>query len=176
MFHLLLGRARESPAPKLLLVIPSKLDCLKLAKFFRLELKVYCVRLGTKCLDRMDVQQLYPIYWTLRADGKLKTYIFMKSFWTQNVLSWIIITYFRKHPTPFNYKLTYYKNSNNFPHKNSVENPFFFYTFQIKSGMLKYLLDPMFLWRQGCRLLWWQNWQCSTGTQSLVNSIVQRRL
>ena len=72
MFHLLLGRARESPAPKLLLVIPSKLDCLKLAKFFRLELKVYCVRLGTKCLDRMDVQQLYPIYWTLRADGKLK--------------------------------------------------------------------------------------------------------
>ena len=46
MFHLLLGRARESPAPKLLLVIPSKLDCLKLAKFFRLELKVYCVVLG----------------------------------------------------------------------------------------------------------------------------------
>ena len=80
MFHLLLGRARESPAPKLLLVIPSKLDCLKLAKFFRLELKVYCVRLGTKCLDRMDVQQLYPIYWTLRADGKLKIYIFMKRF------------------------------------------------------------------------------------------------
>ena len=80
MFHLLLGRARESPAPKLLLVIPSKLDCLKLAKFFRLELKVYCVRLGTKCLDRMDVQQLYPIYWTLRADGKLKMYIFMKRF------------------------------------------------------------------------------------------------
>ena len=76
MSHLLLGRARESPAPKLLLVIPSKLDCLKLAKFFRLELKVYCVRLGTKCLDRMDVQQLYPIYWTLRADGKLKIHIY----------------------------------------------------------------------------------------------------
>ena len=113
MFHLLLGRARESPAPKLLLVIPSKLDCLKLAKFFRLELKVYCVRLGTKCLDRMDVQQLYPIYWTLRADGKLKIYIFMKRFWTQNVLSWIIITFLIKHPTFFKQMLTWYiiKNS-----------------------------------------------------------------
>ena len=38
IYYLLLGRALDKP-PKLLLVIPSKLDCLKLAIFLRLELK-----------------------------------------------------------------------------------------------------------------------------------------
>ena len=38
IYYLLLGRALDRP-PKLLLVIPSKLDCLKLAMFLRLELK-----------------------------------------------------------------------------------------------------------------------------------------
>ena len=37
IYYLLLGRALDKP-PKLLLVIPSKLDCLKLAIFLRLEL------------------------------------------------------------------------------------------------------------------------------------------
>jgi len=38
LVSLLLGRARDKPAPRLRFVIPSKLDCLKLAKFLRLEL------------------------------------------------------------------------------------------------------------------------------------------
>ena len=38
--YLVLGRARDKLAPKLLFDMPpSKLDCLKLAKFLRLELK-----------------------------------------------------------------------------------------------------------------------------------------
>ena len=43
--YLLLGRALDRPVPtNPLLVSPSKLDCLMLAKFFRLELKDFKFR------------------------------------------------------------------------------------------------------------------------------------